>query len=136
MQRIAPFGMSSEPDGRMPVTAVINLDRLNALRQLDPNGNTGFLKRLVNIFLASTPEFVKNIETAIQAGDRAELVRAAHSLRSSAANVGAEKLSEICRLLEEFGDHLQSDNIVNLLLRLQNEFRSVTNALQQLQGDL
>ena len=128
--------MSSDPDGRMPVTAVINLDRLNALRQLDPNGNTGFLKRLVNIFLASTPEFVKNIETAIQAGDRAELVRGAHSLRSSAANVGAEKLSEICRLLEESGDHLQSDNIVNLLLRLQNEFRSVTNALQQLQGDL
>ena len=128
--------MSSDSDGRMPVTAVINLDRLNALRQLDPGGNTGFLKRLVNIFLTSTPEFVKNIETAIQAGDRAELVRAAHSLRSSAANVGAEKLSEICRLLEESGDHLQSDNIVNLLLRLQNEFRSVTNALQQLQGDL
>lgn len=128
--------MSFDPDGRMPVTAVINLDRLNALRQLDPNGNTGFLKRLVNIFLASTPEFVKNIETAIQAGDRAELVRGVHSLRSSAANVGAEKLSEICRLLEESGDHLQSDNIVNLLLRLQNEFRSVTKALQQLQGDL
>ena len=128
--------MSFDPDGRMPVTAVINLDRLNALRQLDPSGNTAFLKRLVNIFLVSTPEFVKNIETAIQAGDRAELVRAAHSLRSSAANVGAEKLSEICRLLEESGDHLQSDNIVNLLLRLQNEFRSVTNALQQLQGDL
>ncbi|MGZ0019987.1 Hpt domain-containing protein [Nitrosomonas sp. wSCUT-2] len=128
--------MSFDPDGRMPVTAVINLDRLNALRQLDPNGNTGFLKRLVNIFLASTPDFVKNIETAIQAGDRAELVRGVHSLRSSAANVGAEKLSEICRLLEESGDHLQSDNIVNLLLRLQNEFRSVTNALQQLQGDL
>ena len=128
--------MSSDSDDRMPVTAVINLDRLNALRQLDPGGNTGFLKRLVNIFLTSTPEFVKNIETAIQAGDRAELVRAAHSLRSSAANVGAEKLSEICRLLEESGDHLQSDNIVNLLLRLQNEFRSVTKALQQLQGDL
>jgi len=128
--------MSSDSDGRMPVAAVINLDRLNALRQLDPGGNTGFLKRLVNIFLVSTPEFVKNIETAIQAGDRAELVRAAHSLRSSAANVGAEKLSEICRLLEESGDHLQSDSIVNLLLRLQIEFRSVASALQQLQGDL
>lgn len=128
--------MSSDSDGRMPVIAVINLDRLNALRQLDPGGNTGFLKRLVNIFLVSTPEFVKNIETAIQAGDRAELVRAAHSLRSSAANVGAEKLSEICRLLEESGDYLQSDNIVNLLLRLRYEFQSVMNALQQLQGDL
>ncbi|OQW42155.1 MAG: hypothetical protein A4S08_01790 [Proteobacteria bacterium SG_bin4] len=128
--------MSSDSDGRMPVAAVINLDRLNALRQLDPGGNTAFLKRLVNIFLVSTPEFVKNIETAIQAGDRAELVRAAHSLRSSAANVGAEKLSEICRLLEESGDHLQSDSIVNLLLRLRYEFRSVMNALQQLQGDL
>ena len=128
--------MSSDSDGRMPVIAVINLDRLNALRQLDPGGNTAFLKRLVNIFLVSTPEFVKNIETAIQAGDRAELVRAAHSLRSSAANVGAEKLSEICRLLEESGDYLQSDNIVNLLLRLRYEFQSVMNALQQLQGDL
>ena len=128
--------MSSDSDGRMPVAAVINLDRLNALRQLDPGGNTAFLKRLVNIFLVSTPEFVKNIETAIQAGDRAELVRAAHSLRSSAVNVGAEKLSEICRLLEESGDHLQSDSIVNLLLRLRYEFRSVMNALQQLQGDL
>lgn len=128
--------MDSDPENRVAVTAVINLDKLDALRQLDPAGSAGILKKLIGIFLVSAPEFVIKIEAAIQAGDHVGLVRTAHSLRSSAANVGAEKLFEICRLLEESDSHAQNNDMVSLLSRLQHEFRLVMKALQQLQQNL
>lgn len=113
--------------------AVVNFDRLEALRQLDPAGGVEFLKRLISIFLTSAPKFVMQIETAIQTDDRVGLAQSAHSLRSSAANVGAEKLSDICRLLEESENHLPRRDIVELLSKLQLEFRLLVIALQDLQ---
>lgn len=125
--------MSFDYQNRKSQVAVINFDKLEALRQLDPADGAEFLKRIVNIFLTSAPKFVMQIETAVRMDDRAGLAQSAHSLRSSAANVGAEKLSDICRLLEESGTHLSRKDTVELLSRLQQEFRLVTIALQDLQ---
>ncbi|MBX3617198.1 Hpt domain-containing protein [Nitrosomonas sp.] len=127
--------MSFDPQDRIPSISVVNFDKLDALRRMDPAGGADFLKRLVGIFLASTPGAVMRIEAAIQADDRIGMIQAVHSLRSSAANVGAEQLSDICRLLEDSGDHLQKKDIVELLSKLQHEFQLVTIALQDLQKD-
>lgn len=125
--------MSFDHQNQKSQSAVVNFDKLESLRQLDPAGGVAFLKRLIGIFLTSAPKFVMQIETAIQTDDRVGLAQSAHSLRSSAANVGAEKLSDICRLLEESENHLPRKDIVELLSKLQRELRLVTIALQDLQ---
>ncbi|MBX9917898.1 MAG: Hpt domain-containing protein [Nitrosomonas sp.] len=111
---------------------VLNLDKLNTWRQMDPEGGTGFIKKLVTIYLSSAPAFQIRIEDAIQAADSDALVKAAHTFKSSASNVGAESLADICRQLEEYGDKNQLSRAAELLTEMQNESRRVITALEEL----
>ena len=114
--------------------SVLNLDKLNIWRQMDPEGGTGFIKKLITIYLSSAPAFQMRIEHAIQAADSDALVIAAHTLKSSASNVGAELLADICRQLEEYGDKNQLSSAAELLAEMQNESRRVITALEELLG--
>lgn len=111
---------------------VLNLDKLNTWRQMDPEGGTGFIKKLITIYLSSAPEFQMRIEHAIEAADSDALVKAAHTFKSSASNVGAELLADICRQLEEYGDKSQLSRATELLAEMQNESRRVITALEEL----
>ncbi len=111
---------------------VLNLDKLNSWRQIDPGGGTGFLKKLIAIYLSSVPGFETQIENAIAAADSAALIKAAHTFKSSAANVGAESLAEVCRQLEDYGDKNQMSRASKLLTEMQNESRRAREALEEL----
>lgn len=111
---------------------VLNLDKLNTWRQMDPEGGTGFIKKLITIYLSSAPEFQMRIEHAIQTADSDALVKAAHTFKSSASNVGAELLADICRQLEEYGDKNQLSRAAELLAEMQNESQRVITALEEL----
>ena len=111
---------------------VLNLDKLNTWRQMDPEGGTGFIKKLITIYLSSAPAFQMRIEHAIQVADSDALVKAAHTFKSSASNVGAELLADICRQLEDYGDKNQLSSAAELLAEMQNESRRVITALEEL----
>ncbi len=110
----------------------LNLDRLNTWRQMDPEGGAGFIKKLITIYLSSAPAFQIRIEDAIKAADSDALVKAAHTFKSSAANIGAELLAGICQQLEEYGDKNQLSSAAELLAEMQNESRRVIAALEKL----
>lgn len=112
--------------------SVLNLDKLNTWRQMDPEGGTGFIKKLITIYLSSAPAFQMRIEHAIQVADSDALVKAAHTFKSSASNVGAELLADICRQLEDYGDKNQLSSAAELLAEMQNESRRVITALEEL----
>ena len=59
-----------------------------------------FLSRLLRTFLSSMPETVVTLRAAIDQEDGELLRTLAHSLKSASANVGAKRLSELCRLLD------------------------------------
>ena len=59
-----------------------------------------FLSRLLRTFLSSMPEAMMTLRAAIEQADGELLRTLAHSLKSSAANIGAKRLSEMCRLLD------------------------------------
>jgi signal transduction histidine kinase/CheY-like chemotaxis protein/HPt (histidine-containing phosphotransfer) domain-containing protein len=81
----------------------INIRFLEQFRQLDPSGGQGLIKKLLRIFLESAGNTLQQIDLAIAAGDADGLRRAAHGLKSSAANVGAETVSGLSRQLEALG---------------------------------
>jgi len=60
----------------------------------------GFVRELVETFLADAPTQVDAMTAAVQADDAAALVRPAHTLKSSSATVGAMRLSSVARELE------------------------------------
>ena len=99
---------------------------------MDPEGGAGFLKKLIAIYLSSAPEFEMQIENAIAATDSDALVKAAHTFKSSAANIGADLLADICRQLEDYGDKNHVSKAAKLLAEMKTESERVTAALEEL----
>ena len=63
-------------------------------------GDETFLDELIETFLGDADEQLGALRAAAAAGSVEALVRPSHSLKSSAANVGATRLSELSRTLE------------------------------------
>ena len=70
------------------------------LRELDEFGGMGLAQEIFTSFLHSAEHGLAQVEGAIAAGNARALGQAAHALKSSAANVGAQALSGCCRELE------------------------------------
>jgi CheY-like chemotaxis protein len=89
------------PAEALPIAAEPIDDRvLNALAQLQRDGRTGIVDRVITLFLHSAPSLVNDLEEGAATGDTALLHRASHTLKSASANVGAALLSTHCKELE------------------------------------
>jgi HPt (histidine-containing phosphotransfer) domain-containing protein len=58
---------------------------------------------LVDTFLAEAPSRLEALRHGIASGDPREVHRAAHSLKSGAATLGASDLADVCREVEARG---------------------------------
>ncbi len=63
-------------------------------------GDEAFLAELVGSYLADSPPLVAAMRDAVAARDAAALRRAAHTLKSTSASVGALRLAGVCREVE------------------------------------
>jgi HPt (histidine-containing phosphotransfer) domain-containing protein len=63
-------------------------------------GDVAFVDELVDTYLEEGASLVDRLRTAAATGAGDDLLRAAHSLKSSSQNVGALPLGELCRGLE------------------------------------
>jgi HPt (histidine-containing phosphotransfer) domain-containing protein len=86
----------------MPEAEVLDQAALAGL--LDSlDGDVGFLQELVDTYLESTPGLLDAMRQAALDGDGTALQRAAHSLKSGSANMGALALAGQCKQLEDMG---------------------------------
>ena len=87
-----------------PITAAaaaVDPDVLAALAKLDSGGGDAFAKRLVRLFIDSSTAQVAALHAAWQARDPAQVQAIAHSLKASAAQIGARPLSQLCLQVEQ-----------------------------------
>ncbi len=82
------------------VAASLNPDSLARLEALQRPGMPNVLSRVIAIYLDSAPLLLKRIGKALAEGNRSALRDAAHSLKSSSANLGAIAFAEMCHELE------------------------------------
>ena len=116
-------------------TYPINPAVLDGIRALDNNGGQGLLGKVLSLYLSDSPKLVEGILSATEKGDGQSLRMAAHTLKSSSANVGATDLSELCRKIEEMARAGEMPAAGDLLLgRLEEEYRSVREALSAIQS--
>jgi HPt (histidine-containing phosphotransfer) domain-containing protein len=64
-------------------------------------GDLEFIDELVDTYLDDGAAQIDALRAAVESGVVADLVRPAHSMKSSSLNVGAVRLGEQCRTLEE-----------------------------------
>jgi HPt (histidine-containing phosphotransfer) domain-containing protein len=90
-------------------------------------GDTTFLAELITSYLADSPPLLEEMERSTAAGDAASLRRAAHTLKSTSASLGAMRLSAICRDIEAAasGGALPTANVADVAA----EFRAAGAAL-------
>jgi CheY-like chemotaxis protein len=113
-------------------SAAINLQALESLCELDEAGGRNLMKKVLRIFLESAQKSVIEIEDAIRAGDSKVLRRAAHTLKSSTANVGAETLSAFYRQLESLGREERIDEARAMLDRVKREHHRAVSSIQEI----
>jgi HPt (histidine-containing phosphotransfer) domain-containing protein len=74
---------------------------IQGLRDLGGDDEPGLVLELIDIFLEDAPQRMKDITEGLASGDLGRVERGAHTLKSSSANIGALKLSDLCRRIVE-----------------------------------
>ncbi len=73
---------------------------LEDLRALGGCEDPGLLQELIDLFLDDAPRRLDEMHLGLSEGDFALMQRSAHTLKSSSANLGAVRLSGICKDME------------------------------------
>jgi two-component system sensor histidine kinase/response regulator len=79
---------------------VIDSAALEAIRSLQSDAAPRLLAQVVQIYLDSTPALIEQLRTGMGNSDHDAIHAAAHSLKSSSANLGAKTLADLCRRVE------------------------------------
>jgi HPt (histidine-containing phosphotransfer) domain-containing protein len=110
----------------------LNPDAIQALRDLSPEGDSEFLRELIEIYVTDTPKQLVKLEEAIAQQDTALVVRAAHTIKGSSGNFGAESFA---RLAHDIEAQAKANNLAAAAAALpafKASFAEVVAALQQL----
>ena len=105
-----------------------------SLRELTPPGEPDVLKEVLQLFLDDVPGRIGRLRQAWQAGNAVEVQRAAHSLKGSAGNIGANDLLAVCRTLDERGKSGDLTDMDGLMASLDTEYGRVEAEIVQLIG--
>ncbi|MDI1252611.1 ATP-binding protein [Thermomonas sp.] len=105
---------------------VLNASILDELR--DVLGSE--VDKIIAVYLEDAPRLIAQLERAAVGGDPIALRVAAHTLKSSSANVGATTLSEAARDLEEGARDGTMKKPETMVARIVTEFAQVRSALQ------
>ncbi len=102
---------------------------LDGLRELERAGAPGLVKKIMDLFLQDTPGQLADLRDSLQKGDSVRLVRVAHTLKGSAANLGAREMVRICTELQVLGEAENISIAPSLVADLESQFGPVRDAL-------
>ncbi len=111
---------------------VLDAEAVERLRELDPNGASGLVGRVLHAFETSTARLLPQLRTALQHGDVAGVRFVAHTLKSSSASIGATRFSALCAELENGIRMQQSLDLAARVGVIERELGRVLHALKQL----
>jgi PAS domain S-box-containing protein len=114
-----------------PRQASIDPNALQTLRSLQHLGKPDLLERVIRIYLEDSLRLLEELRDARNKGDAALMKRQAHSLKSSSANVGAMRLSQLCRELERLEPDQAAGRTQGILSQIETEYRQVRSELAQ-----
>jgi two-component system sensor histidine kinase/response regulator len=104
--------------------AAINQKALDAIRALGSEGDA-LLERVIHTFVDDTPTMLRQLHASVRSGDTPAMRQAAHSLKSSSANVGADALAQLFREIEQLGRQDTAHGASVLMADIDREFSAV-----------
>lgn len=104
-----------------------------ALDRLRDWGGEKLVVEMLRLFLENSPLRVDQIRAGTSSGDASEAEKGAHSLKSSAANVGARDLRAVAAEMEEVAHAEDVEGLKVLLPRLEEAYASARARLEAIQ---
>ena len=130
LKRVRPLAHGS---GGAAAVGYVSLDD-SALKNLRDLGGDDFLGEVIDAFLADAPELLATLRRSLDERSNEELRRAAHTLKSNGATLGAEAFSELCRTLEQSAKTGELEEGPELVDRIEQEYRPLEEALAALRA--
>jgi two-component system, sensor histidine kinase and response regulator len=104
---------------------------LDGLRELS-RGGRDVLGKLAGIYARNARTMLDELRSAADADDAERVMRAAHTLKGSSANIGALRLAGLCKDVEAIGRRGTVVGVIAALRALESEYRRVQEALSAL----
>ena len=114
----------------MKLMGAINPKVIGDLRALQSAGSPGFLAELIDLFLKEAAVHVSKLHESFASKDARTFERAAHTLKGSCGNLGAQAMSRMCADLQTVGHAADWARAEQLLPALDEEFKVVTRELE------
>jgi signal transduction histidine kinase/chemotaxis response regulator CheB len=124
-----PAAEPESPAADTPDLAALDPAALDAVRALQRPGAPDLVARVVTLYLQNSERLVSDLQAAVDRGDAPVVRMAAHSLKSSSANVGAAYLSGLCKDLEGQAREGRLEGAAGAALAIARELRRVAAAL-------
>ncbi len=118
----------SEASKNTPVSTTLDLRKLLEFRDM-AGGDNQILVELIDCYLEDSPNLINNMAEAIAVGVAENLQRAAHTLKSSSASLGADVLSQLCKQMEGLGRSGEFTGTAELFQQITPEYEEVVIAL-------
>ncbi len=106
-----------------------------ALQNLRDIGGVDFLIEVVDVFLADAPALITSLRSSLERRDTEELRRAAHTLKSNGATLGAMVFADLCRTVEQHAKDGRLDGVSQLVDQIEQEYRTLEKALASLRSE-
>jgi HPt (histidine-containing phosphotransfer) domain-containing protein len=98
----------------------------------DTGNDSTFINELIDTYLADSPKLLEQMRSALAANDVDEFRRAAHSLKSNSANLGAITLMGLAKELEMIARAGALDGVAERLPQVELETNRACAALEQM----
>ena len=135
------FSQSNHPSGAsggsLPENVanlpIVNSDTIAELLDL---GGAEFVHEIINAYQEVVPGYVDNIFAGVETEDFGCIERAAHALKSSSSNLGADRLSRICLQLELASVDRDWGRVERWVLKLESAVDLVMERLDAVHSEL
>ncbi len=110
--------------------AVLDVAVLESIRKMQQNGSPRLMERLIDLYQRSASTLLEQLRGAANTGGNEGLRIAAHTLKSSSANIGAIRMQKLCKDLESIARAGSVPDAPDHVAAIEQEFARVRAALQ------
>ena len=107
----------------------------DSLRELADEGTPELVNEVLSVFRIDSTERLALLRSALEAGDRQELRSQAHTLKGSAAQVGAVAMAEACQEIETLAKEGDLPGLAVLVARAEKQFFQVCGVMRRQYGE-
>jgi len=110
----------------------IDQERIAELEEMERRAKKNLIQELVTVYLEDLPVMLAAVQNGLASGDVAAAGKAAHRLKGTSLNVGANALADVCRIIESKARAGDSKGLPELLPDLEQQVRDAGEALRAL----